>query len=251
MARYCEVVCPSGLAGTVRGLKAKEANMLAEGANKKAIDTFDLLLTACWQSTSALGPYKEGFAWDDVLVGDRFVITLGMRIATYGPEYAFKVQCPSTSCRNRFWWEINLETDLPHKTVPASVLASIAAGENLASKLPDGRAISFRLLTGKQEKQAAKLARSQKADLFTAALATRIVAIEGVEPANLLATISDLELSDVRELINTLDESDGGVDTTLNVECPECSNIIEMTLPLAREFWLPSQRLSTSMKTTT
>jgi len=225
--------------------------MLAESAGKKgALDTFDNLLKACWLGATALGPYPEGFTWDDVLIGDRFVITVALRIATHGAEYGFKVQCTDKDCRERFWWDVHLENDLPRKAIPRETLDLLSKGLPISTKLRDGRSVDFRILTGKGEREATKSSRFIKDKLFTASLAARVTAIEGVSPADLVAFIDEMDLGDVNDLIQRLDEMDGGIDTALNVQCSECGNVMEMNLPLGREFWLPSRRPSTSTKTT-
>src|SRR5690349_21438783 len=92
-----DVTCPSGLSGRVRGLKVREANMLADAEAQKKGSVFDSILDACWQSTVEPGPYEltpDGRpSWPRVLVCDRLVAMVGIRVATYGSEYSFGVQC--------------------------------------------------------------------------------------------------------------------------------------------------------------
>ncbi|MEK7717126.1 MAG: hypothetical protein AAB322_05170, partial [Pseudomonadota bacterium] len=52
------IVCPSGLAGEVRGLKGKEGKLLADRAAAKAGSTFENLLSGCWLTTTEPGIYE-------------------------------------------------------------------------------------------------------------------------------------------------------------------------------------------------
>jgi hypothetical protein len=54
-----------------------------------------------------------------VLQGDRFYALLQIRALTYGPEYAFAVNCGSDGCRARIEWELDLR-ELPCR--PLSVM---------------------------------------------------------------------------------------------------------------------------------
>ena len=97
------ITCPSGLAGTIRGLKGKEGTLLADRAAAKSGATFEKILAACWLSTDDPGPYQveEGkpLGWSKVLVADRFYTLLQIRALTFGDGYAFSVQCAASSCR--------------------------------------------------------------------------------------------------------------------------------------------------------
>jgi hypothetical protein len=105
------VRCPSGLAGTVRGLKVREERILADRKLVKSNSIVDELLRACWEETTDAGPYAfaDGKVdWNHVLQDDRFHALLEIRALTYGPEYAFAVTCREEACRARIEWELDL-----------------------------------------------------------------------------------------------------------------------------------------------
>ena len=145
------ITCPSGLAGVVRGLKVREERILAARKLAKANAQLDELLRACWLETHDPGPYSatEGrIDWDGVLQGDRFYALLMIRIATYGPEYAFGVSCAEERCRARFEWELDLRELQVRKLSDAS-RALFVAGNRFETTLPDAaRRVTFRLMTG-------------------------------------------------------------------------------------------------------
>lgn len=64
------ITCPSGLSGSIRGLKVCEERFLADRKLAKAGSVVDELLRACWEETTDPGPYDFGGAkidWDRVL----------------------------------------------------------------------------------------------------------------------------------------------------------------------------------------
>jgi len=264
-----EIVCPSGLAGKVRGFKAKEAAMLADTKALREGATYESILSACWLETTDPGPYawlkaeegapKPAVDWMKALACDRFWSLLKIRAATYGDEYVFTLSCQNVDCKAKIDWELNL-SDLPVKQLPQTSRVVLAAGDNeFSTTLGDGKACKFRLQTGAGEVGAARLLRQASGRLGTGrgaaliqVLASRIVEVEGIgkkknvrdanEPDPLIEYLGDLEMVDLIDLTETLDEADGGVETTINVECQECLLEQRVELPLGVEFFLPKKR---------
>ncbi len=237
------ITCPSGLAGTIRGLKGKEGTLLADRAAAKSGATFEKILAACWLSTDDPGPYQveEGkpLGWSKVLVADRFYTLLQIRALTFGDGYAFSVQCAAASCRERFEWELKL-SELPVRALSEEALEAFTTGNRLETRLPhDGRKVWFRLLTGADEQRAAKSLKAGQDGLLQAALLARIVEIEGVAEKERRKFLDEMELADQVALLDRFDEADGGVETRIEVECPACLSVQEIDLPFERGFFLP------------
>lgn len=240
------IVCPSGLAGEIRGLKGKEGKLLADRAAARAGSTFEKILAGCWLSTTDPGLYEvpEGGAldWSKVLVADRFYSLLQIRALTFGDEYAFAVQCQSAGCRERFEWSLNLK-DLPVAPLSDAAKAAFEAGNRFETKLPhDGRKVWFRLMTGADEVRAAGALRSGRDGMLLTALALRIVEIEGVPDGERRKFLDEMEMADAAALLDSFDEADGGVETAIEVECPSCLGVQEVQLPFERGFFLPTKR---------
>lgn len=240
------IVCPSGLAGEIRGLKGKEGKLLADRAAARAGSTFEKILAGCWLATTDPGIYgvPEGGAldWSKVLVADRFYALLQIRALTFGDEYAFSVQCQSAGCRERFEWSLNLK-DLPVAPLSETAKAAFKAGNRFETKLPhDGRKVWFRLMTGADEVRAAGALRSGRDGMLLTALALRIVEIEGVPDGDRRKFLDEMEMADAAALLDSFDEADGGVETAIEVECPSCLGVQEVQLPFERGFFLPTKR---------
>jgi len=246
-----EVVCPSGLRGMVRGWKTKEANILASKNNARDGTSMDRVLANCWLETLEPGPYGDAINgkldWSKVLLCDRFVTLLQIRVATYGKEYAFTLQCEDrTLCGKRIEWEIDL-TDLPVKALPDESRDKIASGENKFEAVLEhgamaGKKVYFHLQTGAHEKRSARMVEGQETRLIVAALATRIIEVEGLEKGALVRFLDDLEMADLIGLMEAFDAADGGVETTIEVDCPHCGLLQEVNLPFGREYFLPMPR---------
>ena len=236
------IICPSGLAGTIRGLKGKEGTLLADRAAAKSGVTFEKILAACWLSTEDPGPYdgaEQKLDWSKVLVADRFYALLKIRALTFGDAYAFSVQCAAASCRERFEWELKL-SELPVRALSKEALEAFTAGNRLEARLPhDGCKVWFRLLTGADEQRAAKSLKAGQGGLLQTALLARIVEIEGVPETERRRFLDEMELADQVALLDRFDVADGGVETRIEVECPTCLSVQEIDLPFERGFFLP------------
>ena len=240
------ITCPSGLSGTLRGLKAKEERILADHKLAKTGGQIDQLLGACWEATLDPGPYDfdKLIDWSKVLQGDRFFALLQLRILSYGPEYAFSVPCEHRGCRARIEWELDLR-DLPIKPLSDTSRQSFLAGNHFETVLPEaGRSVTFRLLTGGDERRLTTLRKNSGERPITTLLGFRIDSIDGVEPRDKPQFFENLGMADVTYLLSEFDRVDCGVETELEVECPECYGLTRIELPFDKNFFLPTRKSS-------
>lgn len=251
-----DVKAPSGLKGLVRGLKGKEANLLADRVLARKLTTFDEVLNNCWLKTEDGGRLAEHYAaklrgsedvprldWSKVLIGDRTVALVQIRIATYGPKYVFKRKCES--CGESFECELDLETELDYKELPEESIQKFLDGNRFPAEFPDGTKFVFSLSTGASERQAAKRADKKKDEKITVSLSERIVEIDGIgeNKRKIRAYLEDVDLSDQYDIIDILDEADGGYETDIEVECSECGWEQIIRLPFGADFWTRPKRL--------
>jgi hypothetical protein len=235
-----EITCPSGLTGSVRGLTVAEAEVLTDRRLVHEGLVPDKVLKTAWTATTNSGPYEiENDSppdWEKALVCDRFFALMMVRVATYGPEYEFKLGC--MGCKESIQWAINLE-ELPIKDIPDASIETFKTSNRLETVV-NGKRVWFQLLDGAKERKAQKAMRNSKNRLVTA-LAQRIVEIEGEK--NKMLWIRNLPMKDATDLINGFDEQDGGVETEIDVICPACGMVQGVALPFDRpEFWLPLKR---------
>lgn len=259
MSETRAIVCPSGLAGEVRGLKTKEANLFTDPNFLRSGTALEQVLANCWLATveAPLYPFfteSNKVNWGNVLLCDRFYALMHVRVATYGAQYDFTLQCTHQLCRQKFEWSINLLDDLPVKLLPEESKRIFTEGNRFQAVLGDTRVV-YKLLTGNDERQVNNRMKQAKQQLgavsriASIALASRIVEIEGVHANDKMKWLEDLDMADVSAFIALMDESDGGIETSIEVECPHCGSIVGVEqLPFERQFWMPKKRhLLTSM----
>jgi hypothetical protein len=241
--------CPSGLQGRIRGMKVREERVLSDRKLAKAGSQLEELLGACWEATVEAGPYDFGdklIDWGSVLQGDRFFTLLSIRALTYGPDYGFAVSC--RNCRARVEWEVDL-TKLPVRPLSPESRAAFMAGNRFETTLPDSvRRVWFKLLTGDDERKLPALQRAAPDRLLSSVLAYRVLEVEGVDPKDKRAFLEDLTLRDADFLVDEFDRVDCGVDTTIEVECPECREVQDVDLPFDSAFFLPGKERTARRK---
>ncbi|WNG39344.1 hypothetical protein F0U61_41035 [Archangium violaceum] len=239
------ITCPTGLTGRVRGMKVREERILADRKLARSGGQMDELLGSCWEETLDPGPYSlsEGGKpdWGKVLQGDRFFALLMVRALTYGPGYAFGVGCRNDACRARIEWELDL-TKLPVRQLSEGSRTAFIGGNRFETTLPDsGKQVRFRLLTGEDERKLPALQRAAPDRILSAVLAYRVLDIDGVDAKAKRQFLEDLTLRDADFLVDEFDRVDCGVDTTIEVECPECFTVQDVDLPFDRGFFLPGK----------
>lgn len=135
-------------------MKTREERFLADRKLAKAGAQLDPILAACWEETLDRGPYDfadKQIDWSKVLVGDRLFTLIQIRVASYGPDYDFSIQCENRGCRAKIEWELNL-LDLPVVALSDKSRASFLSGNRFETRLPDaGCRTWFHLLTGNDE----------------------------------------------------------------------------------------------------
>jgi hypothetical protein len=248
------ITCPSGLSGTLRGMKVREEKILVDRKLANSGGQLDELLRACWEDTVDPGPYTfEGPRpdWSAVLQGDRFYVLLQLRALTYGPEYSFAVTCREQRCRSRIDWELDL-CDLPVRPLTDGSRTLFLNGNRFPTVLPDaGKEVFFKLMTGADERRLPALRRKAGDRLLSATLVYRLVEIEGVEPKDKRRFVEELTLADARHLGEEFQRVDCGVETSIDIECPHCFAVQAVDLPFDQDFFLPTKGRFSQTSTST
>jgi hypothetical protein len=225
-------------------MKVREERILTDRKLARNGNQVEELLKNCWEETIDVGHYdfgEQNIDWIKVLQGDRFFALLQIRALTYGPEYAFSVPCQNQACRARVDWELKL-SELPVRKLSDESREVFINGNRFETTLPDmGNRVWFKLLTGADEQKLPMLRKNAGDRLLSAMLAYRIVEIEGVESRDKRQFLEDLSLRDADFLVDEFDRVDCGVDTTIEVECPECFAVQEVELPFEKTFFMPGK----------
>ncbi len=274
------ITCPSGLSGVVRGLTAKEIEVLADKDLFKTGEYMDEFLRRCWQETTEAWVYpidaaRKSPLWGKALACDRFYAYVQIRRATWGDDYPLEIQCIAQGCREPFPINVPL-TKLSVIELPEESRLSFANGNKMEAYLgrrvryepvdpenPDGemreaeildagKRVVWALPTGEAQWRLAKKRREMKLknpkykqNPLLDALEMRIVEIEGVDTkTGLRRFLENQELKPVRELFDHMDASDGGIETDTRVSCPHCGTSWMFSLPFGPEFIFPDKNLT-------
>ena len=235
------IVCPSGMSLEIRGLKGRELKLLQDKGARKTGRTYDNILTTCTVAVVAPGPaYAFDPAlgaptWDKVLVGDKFFALLAIRAETFGEDYDFDFRC--SSCEEKVKWSIKLPDGLEVKALAASDAEACKTGTPLEATLTDGKIAKYRLAVGADER--ATSTHKHDDDAVIAMLSRRIVGIEGVQDVK--KYLDEAGLRDIAEIVKAFEAHDCGVQTDIEVRCTSCAGVQDISLPLARSFWMPTK----------
>lgn len=241
------ITCPSGLVGEIRNLQGQDGNVLMDRRIAKQGRLVDEILRRCWLRTAepGLAHYASigaGPDWSKVLAGDRMFIFVRTRVLTFGPSYVFRPQCSVQTCRRTFDWEIDLDA-MTVKSLTEEAAKVFCGSNRFEATIPsDGRGFVFKLMTGADERKALKLLEDNQDSRLTTSLATRIIGIEGIEPRNVHGELLAMSLSDHNDLLHIIEESDCGLETAIEVECPFCQNDFEVEIPFSAEFFSPKPK---------
>lgn len=172
----------------------------------------------------------------ELTLGDRGYLFFGLRRISLGDEYPFRARCPGKGsdgkdCGYEGLFELDLST--LEKIVPAHPARRVHE-----TKLPSGKVVQFRRLTGNDEEELAKI-RSVGA-ARSSAMFLRILTIDGEAPT--LDQIKAMGMRDRDELWVAFDEEDGGMETSIQLQCPRCYLEFEEEVePGQTGFFFPSR----------
>ena len=251
----CGYLDPAGVLHTevlLNEITGRDEDMLANEkipAGKK----MNQLLTSC---IARIGTITDkgtiASVVQDMLVGDRVFLILAIRRVSLGDDYPYKDSCPS--CEKESLMSINLsELDIVKMSDPKKRVFDARMPSKLAIKAwandgedvpeperssPTGRTIRFKPLTGRDEEVANKAGKG--ADSISVLLGLRILMLDDKPPSiEDLQNLTMAERSYIRDVV--FRAGDGGVDTTLEVTCPQCQHEFKRELDIAQMgFFFPS-----------
>ena len=184
---------------------------------------------------------------DSLLIGDKNAIIVATRVSGYGNDYTTTVACPACGTSQEFTFDLN-DSNITTGEDGAE-LGVVNNGDGTFNVvLPKSDLdITFRLLTGREEKRLLKQAESKKRSKngeqnITLQLSALIQEVNGDDSPELISYVTqNLPSADSRHLRMAYRTTSPDLDLTQDFECAECGHEQEMEVPLNAEFFWPDR----------
>jgi hypothetical protein len=224
----------------IRQMTAKEEDILANKSYiKKGVAIDRLLESLLVDKTIDL---------DSLLLGDKNALIIASRISGYGAEYGVGVQCPD--CGEKFENQFNLyELQSKQEDEERELPEGVEKTERNTFKtvLPITKwEVEFRALTGKDEKDIARMIENRKKMNPNAEasvldqIRTILVSIQGVSDRSAIAqAVNNLPARDSRYLRSLFQVCVPNVKFTQDITCTSCGVTNKLEVPLTVEFFWP------------
>jgi hypothetical protein len=196
----------------IREITGPEEEILA-ATNMMAFRRLNRLMIAC---TAAIGPYRGEAAMEkiipDLCQGDRFFIMFAIRRVSLGNDMPFISKCPHCDQEQKIVvdlseLEVKAMPDPKRRTYPIVLPKS-------------GHKVLMKVLTGRGEDSIARALQSGK-DRISTSLLARIDSMND-KPCT-LEDLKVLGLMDRNFLRDAWEDNEGGIDTSIDMECPSCA----------------------------
>lgn len=236
----CGYLAPDGSLITevkVREITGEEEDLLA-ARNISGGKKLTQLIANCLER---LGPVVDkpllNRLVQDLTVGDRTFLTLAIRRVTLGDEFPFEDTCPACTTKSLFIVDLS-GLDVVKMPDPRQRFFDAV--------LPSGKTARYHVMTGRDEEALAKV---DARDRLSAAILVRLDVIDG-GPAT-LETVKALSMRDRQALREEFESHEGGVDTSIELDCPSCGSEFKTELdPGQAGFFFPSRVRKNSKNST-
>lgn len=213
----------------VRELTGQDEEQIARVANKQGqIDLVRMLETIYELGTVKIGTLDANRSLlNSLLVGDKDAILLGIRIATFGPDYETRIGCPKCGEESDVVFE--LLADVPERKLedPENIYRTV--------KLRNGSA-EVRLPTVGDQSYATDDPKRTVPEANTRLLGRCVKTINGKLTRG-EQSVRDLGLQDVRTLLKHINDTVPGPRMgEVKVECPACKEESQFTLSMPALF---------------
>ena len=245
-----DIVCPSGLTGRVRGLAGQEYKVFANKEVVAGSRIFDRVMTSCWVDTFSVPDlYKKNGAlrqdgtldWGRVLTCDRFyALSQGYTAGDpLGGSYSATRQCVNSRCRHVFKVEVDPYTDFETLDIDPAVMKALEEASPLEQDIGNDR-MFYQLITG----DAVPRRKQPAAEVGLSRLAARIAKVERsdgrtIQGAGVVTWLRRLSVRDWQDVLDAVDDIEGGLDTTVEITCPECFQRWDQYVPYPNRMYDP------------
>ena len=220
----------------IKAMTANEEDILSSQAYIKEGLVINKLIEACVTDKS--------FNIDDLTLGDRNALMIAVRVTGYGPEYPIISSC--TNCGLQQEVNVNL-SDLEIKRLQ---IEPIESGKNeFEFILPvTKKRVTFKFLTLKDDNERNTINKAYQENFdsklernVTSFLAHTVTSVDGKTDKNKIRHfIQNMPAYDSKALRRHINDNEPGIDMSSILECKNCSNKTEISVPITSEFFWPS-----------
>jgi hypothetical protein len=220
----------------IKSMTAHEEDILASPAFHKEGTVITQLIRSCLIDKS-IDP-------DDLILGDRVSLMIGIRVTGYGPEYSATATCKSCGHVNNF------KADLSNFEIKRLKILPVEEGKNeFEFTLPvTKKRVTFKYLTGEEDRLRNQSAKNQSRVLktkiennITSYLENTIVSIDGQrDRLKIKHFIHNMPAFDSKKLRSFILENEPGINMAHNLTCESCGTDQEVMIPITTEFFWPS-----------
>lgn len=248
----------------VRAMSQVAEKILATQRLAQSGQSIDYLFRECCK-------FPSGFDAADLLLGDRVFLLYYLRGITHGHNYEFAVTCPHCSAVSTHVYNLNelsrtikwAKSELGHEpftirlpylsritnrnfTVGVRFLRSFDANDILSKRKARKKMFAKpgSVKNNRQNPVNIKDQQSQMRELddsISDNMSKIIVNVMGVTDVFVIRQfVEKMHAQDTSAIREWLKDNTPGIDNTITVQCPECSNEFTMELPITESFFRPS-----------
>lgn len=216
----------------IRPMTTREEKLLL--STKRSRDTLMYDVAA----SCIVEPKKGELALDEYLVGDVIFAFLGIRAATYGPEYSFQPSC--RYCNAPITIDVSIPQDL------GLYMFNEDFKEPFFVELPkSGKKLGLKLFRVKDEKAVMSFAKRHPATshddpAYSYRIARHVVSVDGddvKDAREIMDLVDGMHAADVEALRDRIIDEDCGVDLQLDRECASCNRMNEIFFEFTPDFF--------------
>lgn len=221
----------------IRAMTAREEDILASPAFHKDGTSLTHLIHSCLTDKTIDS--------EDMIIGDRMALMIGIRVTGYGPEYHANAGCQFCNTVNSF------TVDLSSLPIRRLSIEPTKPGENrFAYSLPvTGKKVEFRYMTSREDRQRKaasenmqKITGASITNSITSFLENSIISVDGVEDRmKIRHFVMNMPAFDSKSLRRFILDNEPGMDMSCEFSCKNCSQRNETKMPMTSEFFWPSK----------
>lgn len=176
-------------------------------------------------------------AWENAYTNDRAFSIIKLRQVSLGDTMRIEETCPA--CNKELKRVVIDLNDLEAHPIEFEV----ACQTRRKVVLPKSQhVVTWRAFTGKDEVLLEEIQATRKGDILSAVLQARVVEVNNLPVPNVLEYVQRMSQRDRRFLSQHIDESEGGLDTSVSITCDNCGHEFSRQLNVGhKSFFFPSE----------